>query len=176
MARRAYFVMGAEGSGNHMMAEAFRSSGCFEDKRHGLYMEDYEFEQMPDLFVFWRSLPHAGRFPNLTKMKTQLETAGFEVVPVLMLRDWYCTMQSVIRRGYQHDPHQVQANMRMALQLSIKAFPDSLVYVSYESFCHHPEFRAWLFEERFGLPAPRLQIFYANPRYYANKENYIGEE
>jgi len=171
--RRAYFVMGAEGSGNHMMAEALRSSGCFEDERHGLYMEDYEFEKMPDLFVFWRSLPHAYRFPDLIEMKAQLEVAGFEVVPILMIRDWYCTMQSVIRRNYQHDPHLVQSNMRMALRVSIEAFPDSLTYVSYESFCHHSEFRAWLFEQRFGLPAPTSGIFYSNPRYYRDEENYI---
>lgn len=165
MSRRAFFVLGAEGSGTNMLAKALVLAGCHEDPRHRVYMDDYEFEKMPDLLMFRRSLPHAGKWPDPGYNRAQMEKAGYEVVPLFIIRDWFCTVRSVIRRAFRHIGD-IEDNMRKALYTVADAFPRCLTYVSYESFCLHPEFRRWLFVERLGLKESTIEINYANPKYY----------
>jgi len=165
--RRAFFVLGPEGSGTHMLTEAFRLAGCHEEPWHGGYPEDglYDFNKMPDLFVFRRSLPHAHRWPALWSIYRQMLDAGYEVQPILILRDWHCTIQSVIGRDYARTVEKCEQNMRNALERVSGIFPN-LIYVTYEAFCLQREFRKWLFCEKLGLPEPTVQIQYANPKHY----------
>ena len=166
--RRAFFVIGPEGSGTHMLTDAFRSVGCHEEPWHGGYPDDgnYRFNTMPDLFVFRRSLPHAYRWPDIQVIRKQMEyDGGYKVQPLLIMRDWFCTIKSVIRRGYQGEWETCESNMRQGPLMAFRDLPD-LIYVTYESFCHHPQFRRWLFGEKLELPNPTLEIKYANPKYY----------
>lgn len=175
MTRRAFFVLGPEGSGTHMLTDAFRSVGCHEEPWHGGWPPDgnYKFNTMPDLFVFRRSLPHAKRFADLRAIREQMEAAGYKVQPLFIVRDWYCTIQSVLRRDYQRVSWICEQNMRKGPLLAFEAFPDDLIYVTYESFCFHRKFRRWLFCDRLQLPEPKLEIHYANKRYYEKGENYL---
>jgi len=175
--RRAFFVLGPEGSGTHMLANAFRLAGCHEEPAHDGYPEDgkYNFVDMPDLFVFRRSLPHAHRWPPIWDIYKQMLDAGYEVQPILILRDWHCTIQSVIRRDYIRSFDKQEQNMRNAIERIAGIF-DNLIYVTYESFCIHREFRIWLFCERLKLPEPEIQIWYANTQYYEDGANYINKD
>jgi len=169
--RRAFFVVGPEGSGTHLLTNAFVSVGCHEEPWHGGWPPDgnYRFETMPDLFVFRRSLPHAYIWPNLPEIRKQMEeVGGYQVQPMLIMRDWFCTIKSVIRRGYQGKWETCEANMRQGPLMAFRDLPD-LIYVTYESFCHHPQFRRWLFVDKLKLPNPTVQIHYANPKYYGAK-------
>jgi hypothetical protein len=150
-----------------MLADAFRSVGCHEEPWHGGWPEDgnYRFETMPDLFVFRRSLPHAHRWPDLPAIRKQMEGARYNVQPLIIMRDWFCTIKSVIRRGYQGEWSTCESNMREGPLMAFRDLPD-LIYVTYESFCRHPQFRRWLFVDKLGLPNPTLQINYANDKYY----------
>lgn len=174
--RRAFFVLGPEGSGTHMLTEAFRLAGCHEESVYGGFPEDgiYDFWAMPDLFVFRRSLPHAHRWPPIWSIFRQLEDANYEVQPILIIRDWYCTIQSVMRRDYVRQFDQCEQNMRNAIE-RVSGIFTNLIYVTYESFCMHREFRQWLFCERLGLPEPEIQIYYGNTKYYENGMDYINE-
>lgn len=164
MSRRAMFVLGAEGSGTNMLAAALVSAGCYEDPRHRSYMDDYEFEKMPDLLMFRRSFPHAHRWPDVKNICEMMKIAGYGIRPLFILRDWYCTIQSIMQRNTDYHFRAVEENMRGAVHI-ISELP-ALIYISYESFCLHPEFRRWLFVERLGLKEPTIEIKYANPKYY----------
>ncbi|MCK5641981.1 MAG: hypothetical protein KAJ19_14350 [Gammaproteobacteria bacterium] len=168
--KRAFFVIGSEGSGTNMLAEAFVSAGCYYNPKHNSHLNNYEFEKMPSPFVFRRSLPHAHEWPEPRRIRIQMEKAKFEVTPIFIIRDWFCTVSSVIRRTQPVDVVGksviVEDNMRYAFQIVSDEKLYDLIYVSYESFCLHPEFRRWLFVERLGLKEPTIEIKYANPKYY----------
>jgi len=162
--KRAFFVIGAEGSGTNLLAEAFVSAGCHYNPEHNSRLDDYHFEMMPSPFVFRRSLPHAHKWPNLRDIYGMMKVADCNVQPLFIVRDWYCTIQSIIRRNPNYKAGTVENHMRYAVHF-VNTLP-IFIYVSYESFCLHPEFRRWLFVERLGLKEPTIEINYANPKYY----------
>jgi hypothetical protein len=172
MTKRAFFVIGPEGSGTNMLAEAFVSAGCHYNPAHNSHLDDYEFEKMSDPFVFRRSLPHAHRWPDVKNIYEEMKFADCDVQILLILRDWYCTIKSVERRTKPTDivGHFIlkEENMRGALHV-ISELPE-LIYISYESFCLHPEFRRWLFVDRLGLEEPTIEIKYANLKYYEKQK------
>ena len=165
MTKRAFFVIGPEGSGTNLLAEAFVSAGCHYNPAHNSHLDDYEFEKMPDPFVFRRSMPHAGKWPRLGILEHKMTRAGFDVETILILRDYYCTIQSVIKRDPKRGFREAELNMQSVIRDIGWQIPD-VIYVTYESFCLHPEFRRWLFVDRLGLKEPTIEIKYANPKYY----------
>ena len=166
MSKRAFFVIGPEGSGTNMLAEAFVSAGCHYNPAYNSHLDDYEFEKMPDPFVFRRSLPHAHIWPELDELIWQMEAAHCSPRTVFILRDWHCTFQSVLRRDTERHFRSVEDNMRKAFCIMGEMVSRAPIYVSYESFCLHPEFRRWLFVDRLGLKEPTIEIKYANDKYY----------
>ena len=165
--RRCFFAMGWEGSGTNLLAEALVSAGCHYEGWHAGYNDDYKFDEMPDLLVFRRSLPHAHRWPDLQHLRNQMENAGYSVQPLFTVRDWNSTICSVIRRGYQGSREDCEGNMRYALGHVYEGFGDELIVVSYEAFCQSPAFRKWLFCDRLGLKEPTIKIRPSeNEKYY----------
>ncbi len=149
-----------------MLAEAFVSAGCHYEPRHNSHLEDYEFEKMPDLLVFRRSLPHRGEWPYLNGIRTQMEQAKYAVWPIFIIRDWHCTVSSVMRRDPSRDINRVRYDARGAMANAFDDFGYDLVSVSYEAFCLDPKYRRWLFVDRFGLEESEIEIAYANEKYY----------
>ena len=172
MTKRAFFVIGPEGSGTNMLAEAFVSVGCHYNPEHNSHLNDYDFEMMPDPFVIRRSLPHAGEWPDIALISKKMEDADFGVFKLFMIRDWYCSLMSVVRR----DPNKYSSmweaqyqggyEVRDAVRIAINSFGNELHSISYEAFCLDPEYRRWLFVDRFGLKEPTIEIKYANTKYY----------
>jgi len=168
--RKAYFVLGPEGSGTHMMTDALREAGCYEKPEHGNdpLNFNYKFHKMPDLFVMRRSLPHAHQWSNIGMIEMKMRNQGrFKVFPILMIRDWNATVRSVMRRDGRRKYHRCEQNMRLAMFMAMTTFPRTLIYVTYEAFCLSEGFRKWLFNDKLELPYPEeFQIHYANEQYY----------
>lgn len=168
-AKYAYYVVGGEGMGTHMLRDSLVKAGCSWKQEHESYQENYHFEEMPSPFVFRRSLPHAYSWPNLKRNVVDLRESGFYVRMLFILRDFFAAAQSVINRNYQGSIEDCYHNQRAMFAL----FDDELlshvefVPITYEQFCLCDGFRKRLFEERLRLPYPEdFQIWYANDQYY----------
>lgn len=168
--KQAFFVLGAEGSGTNMLRDALVAAGCSWKQGHESYQDDYHFEEMESPFVFRRSLPHAGEWPDLEKNIDSLIKADFYVHVLFIIRDFFATASSVVRRDYQRDLDTCYSNQQKMLTFigEVAYFDRSIItYITYEAFCLNEGFRKWLFEERLGLPYPAdFQIWYANDQYY----------
>jgi hypothetical protein len=140
-----------------MLENAFISAGCHQRND----------DLSPDRVVIRRSLPHAGGWPDLWGLTAAILQAGYSVNPIVILRDWNATVQSVLRRDDTRTVEAIENNMRHALR-EIGSLIDP-IYVTYEAFCLQPGFRKWLFVERFGLAEPDIKIKYANPKYYGGE-------
>jgi hypothetical protein len=108
--RRVFFVVGAEGSGTYMLTEALVKAGCFWRQGHESHLEDYRFDKVPSPFVFHRSLPHAGEWPDLRVIVPQAKEAFDEFYLLYIFRDFYATQQSVLNRDPSRDPHEIFAH------------------------------------------------------------------
>jgi len=170
MTRRAFFVLGAEGSGTNMLAEALVSAGCYEDPRHRQYMDDYEFEKCPDLLMFRRSLPHRGEWPDVDLMISKMVQAEYFVEYLVIFRDSECVYRSVKRRDPDRYPKDILFNLVKAVDYISNILHDAHL-ISYEAFCLDPAYRKWLFVDRLGLKEPTIEIKYANPKYYVEQES-----
>ncbi len=167
VSRRAFFVVGAEGSGTNMLAEAFVSAGCHYEPRHNSHLEDYEFEKMPDLLVFRRSIPHAGETPEFAEIRSDMEMAGYDILPIFIFREWNATIKSVLRRSSLRNVKMLESKIRYGLFRAVELFQHwGFIYITYEAFCLSENFRRWLFVERLGLKEPEIEIAYANEKYY----------
>ena len=168
--KMAYFILGSEGSGTHMLRNALIEAGCSWKQEHESHLDNYKFEEMKSPFVFRRSLPHAGRWPNLRYLVATMQQAEFDVHILFTIRDFNASAKSVIRRDYQGTEYDCYHNQREAI-VSIGEFlgyyPAKFTYITYESFCLSEGFRKWLFNDRLGLPYPEnFEIKYGNDKYY----------
>lgn len=166
----AYFVLGSEGSGTHCLRNALIEAGCHWEQWHEAYQKNYKFREMKSPFVFRRSLPHAGRWPNIRNIVNAMENAGFDVHILFTIRDFNATAKSVIRRGYQGSEKDCYYNQTGAI-IQVGEFlahhHAEFTGVNYEAFCLSEGFRKWLFNDRLGLPYPEnFEIKYGNDKYY----------
>lgn len=153
---KAFLVVGPEGSGTYLLWEALASAGCGID-----------IEKKPENYTVRYSMPHAGKWIEVGFMMLGLIQRGYEVWPLIILRDWYCTIRSVIHRDETREWNEVANNMRTAIEkIGLLFQHKNAVYITYESFCLHPEFRRWLFCDKLGLSEPDIEIKYANEKYY----------
>lgn len=154
---KAFLVVGPEGSGTYLLWEALASAGCGID-----------IEERPELYTVRYSLPHAHEWPDLLDITGEIEERGYSIQPLIILRDYYCTIMSVLRRDKDISFPAVELNMSNALwkigQLASN-YPYT-IYITYEAFCQNERFRRWLFCNRLGLSEPDIEIKYANEKYY----------
>ena len=174
--RRAFFCVGAEGSGTYMLRNALVAAGCFADGRLDGIHEDYKFETAPHSWslAIRRSYPHAGEWPYLGQVVNPLLEADYDVTVLWIIREWNATAKSVERRtGTRHLPvfaNVAKATTLIARQLDTYRFDVRMFMVSYEAFCLTPGYRRWLFEDMLSLTNPvDFKIKYANDQYYAEK-------
>jgi hypothetical protein len=149
-------VLGAEGSGTYMLANAIEASD-------------------PDVFVLRRSYPHAGEWPKFNHLIQECRFRNFFEIDVLFIvRDFYATSQSVLRRDPDRELHILYGTQSAALadignsiiRPFTGIFADDFTYVTYEAFVGSEGFRRWLFEERLGLPYPDFEVTDENSKYY----------
>jgi len=157
--KRAFFVIGPEGSGTYMLAEAFVSSGCtYCDKDD---VEAFIKEQQPDLLVLRRSLPHRGGWPDFRKFIGLLESNSYEVTMVGIVRDSLASEASTRKRNPERSYYPVEALFHLSKGLSIIGGH----YISYEYFTQSVQYRRKIFDLH-RLPEPDMEFYDGNAKYY----------
>jgi len=158
--KRAFFVIGPEGSGTYMLAEAFVSAGCtYCDKDD---VEAFLSEQQPNLLVLRRSLPHAGEWPSMELIERHLKRTGYSVALLAIIRDSLACLKSVTKRKGSFDSRIFgQALERLGFYLEKEGR-----LISYEYFTSSIQYRQEIFNS-LGLVSPREMEFYdGNAKYY----------
>ncbi len=168
--KRAFFVVGPESSGTRFVQRSFISAGC-TNRRDWMFNENdgkHNFNSKTDI-VFHRSIPHQMVIPELKFIRLAMENSGFNVIPLLVVRDWHCTVLSQLNRGISKDSEEAEGKIRMAIAKVAVDLPDFLL-ITYETFCNQPGFRQWLLMERYGLTKPTEPVFFENSKYYEEQK------
>jgi len=174
MNKRAFFIVGPESSGTRFINRSFISAGCYSKYKWQFSEHDgrHNFNVKADI-VFHRSLPHQRLWPDLAHLRLSMENSGFNVVPLLVVRDWRCTVLSQLHREMVESSAEAEKNIRKAVHTVATHLMD-FTLISYENFCEQPQFREWLFVERFGLKPSTEPIYDGNAKYYEDKINNIN--
>lgn len=178
--KRAFFVLGAQGSGTRMLTRAFISAGCAGSAEHQQPWDAEPFPAGEDDIVFRRSIPHGGEIVDLWGECDRMLAAGFEVVPIFIRRksDFLVAHQirtdreheGVIQAPYVTDPYyaweHITGAIEMAYELCAQKLRRPLIVVPYEDFATEPKVRDWFFIA-LGLSYVSDDYFNANehPRY-----------
>jgi len=159
--KRAFFILGPEGCGTYMLANAFVEAGCIYCDKDDV--EEFLKEQQPPRIVLRRSLPHAGKWINPKEVIRQLERKYYNVEVLCILRDQYAAKRSVIARREIYTPFEYEKAMQI-IGLSLDSLGGRVI--SYEYFVLAPDYRRSIFFE-FGLQEPKEMEFYdGNKQYY----------
>jgi hypothetical protein len=156
MSKRAFFIIGPEGCGTYMLAEAFVSAGCtYCDKDE---IEEFLKEQQPNNLVVRRSLPHAGEWPNLLALEIKIKNEGYVTDFFSIFRDGFSACSSVSNRT------------KLPIQLHKNNFRKALStlrgnFISYEYFVMSPQYRKFIFDH-VGLPEPEMEFYDGNEKYF----------
>jgi hypothetical protein len=149
-----------------MLAESLVSVGCDGGVGSGQKL-NAGFDNGPDLAVFHRSVPFGGAWPDIVGLIDDMKTAGYTVVPLVILRDHDCTVKSQMRNNHVIHESQAKRHIRMALGHIF----DSLVVLNivpavivYELFVEKAGYRDIVFRS-FGLTPPKMEYYNANLKY-----------
>ncbi len=169
--QKIFFVLGGEGNGTYMLANALVKAGC------AIFDTLNDVCNTPKPFnVIRRSLPHAGEWIDLSAWFNQLRTRfGFDNVNVLFIvREPNAASKSVEMRdptrdfrGLYYGSYLGQQRQAFHKLTEVAGLTMKLTYLTYEAFIHSEGFRRWLFEERLQLPYPEdFEVTDQNRKYY----------
>ena len=158
-------MLGTEGSGTYMMAEALVVAGCYYTSA-GDVQGILETVNEPEV-VIRRSLPHAGQWLDYQEIYNEIWRTKYQVVPIFIFREPNATVQSVMRRSTL-PRSRAEYQQTLALQeLSRLSSVKNPILVTYEALVGSVGFREWLFVQRLGLKYPNNYEFYdGNAKYY----------
>jgi hypothetical protein len=162
----AYLVVGAESSGTKLMTSILVRAGC---QGTDGYPQEWDAGIEAILwgnvhrFVWRRSIPYAGMWPDLYGMVSDCRAKSHFVQIIWMTRDWHAAAQSQVKHGHVPTLEAARANLqiahsRTASQL-IQCSPQAAyVMVNFESLITRPRpvldwVGAWI-----GLPLPDVEI------------------
>jgi hypothetical protein len=121
MSKHAYLVTGPESSGNRYLARLCIQAGCAGDAS-----TQQAFDREPPLCqerVVWiRSLPHAGRWPDLDGLVALLRGRDYEVQALIPVRCPVATARSQIGVGHVGSVAQALANRNRGLTYALAAY------------------------------------------------------
>jgi len=163
MKRRAFFIVGLEGSGTYMLAEAFVAAGCtYCDKDD---VKAFLKEQQPEELVLRRSFPHAGHMPCIACIDRILKQNKYAVYYYLIIRDEDSAIRSAQRRGSTtfKDGGEMYHNAKRFIGDILMGYPCRIV--TYECFVRYPEMRRNLFENH-DFESPDMEFYDGNAKYY----------
>jgi len=170
--KRVFLVTGAEACGTMLLTRAFCAAGVYGDGGHRQRLDDGDFSGRPEVMVLRRSFPHGGTWPELGPLVGRLWEAGYEVVPVVVLRNVIANIESQVRKGHAgthriaHDTI-VEANERIFSQLAeVGLYP---VVVCFEAFVRREAVRRAFFA-KVGLPVPGMEFFDSAGKYRTGQE------
>ncbi|MHC4698498.1 MAG: hypothetical protein ACYTFA_17330, partial [Planctomycetota bacterium] len=158
--RRAFVVTGPEGSGNRYLTKLLVSAGCWgKGKTEQPVDEDEDGfslklpDPLPELLVFFRSVPHALEWNLLRKNLQELRGAGYETTVLIVIRDPEFLEQSQIRSKHVTSTDQARGQIGLAFQqifAACYATGAEVIPIPYSSL-GRAGFTDWL-SERLRLP------------------------
>lgn len=161
-----YFVVGTEGSGTYMMAEAIAEAGAHyidEEKKIGIALAKCH----EPVVVIRRSLPHRNEWPDLSGIAGQVTHAGYFVIFIAIFRDPNAAIRSVMNR---REVGRIKATENMAWSIGrigelVGQYP--VFPITYEAVVGSMGFRYWLFTQALELRYPSNYTFRdENRKYY----------
>ncbi len=171
--KKAFFVMGPESSGTRMLTRAFMSVGVFGDDGDRQRLDEGGYYHVGDI-VFRRSIPYAGKWPPIGDLCRKMGTAGYEVQPIVILRDREITARSQVRNGHTGTVEEARGKVDQAVshigtELALVVDRELMKLVTYESFVAHEGIRMIVFAS-LGLPGPAMEFYNGNEKYLSPEE------
>ena len=173
--KKAYFIVGAESSGTLLITRAFCSLGVFGDSGHSQQMDNLVFEGRPHQIVFRRSCPHGDQWPDLANLAHRMIDSGYEVIPVLVLRDEIHNIESQVRKGHASTHRIAHDTIHHAIDKIFRDFSKIGLYpvtVRFESFIRSAEVRSVFFRS-LSLPAPEMEFHDSAAKYRTGQDPVI---
>jgi len=163
--KRCFFVVGPEGSGTYMMAEALADAGC-----HYVSEEEHFSNHLKSLgegnIVIRRSIPHRGSFIDLYTIAGIAQMAGYEVIAIAIFREPNATALSVRNRNGTPQHFAIRNMIGAMTCISELDTGFSVLPITYEAVVGSYEFTKWLFNY-LELSYPHNYVFYdGNEKYY----------
>lgn len=144
-----------------MLAEAFVSAGCTYCDKDDIH--EFLSEKQPNLLVVRRSLPHAGEWPDIHKLYKDILIKNYGIKVLCITREYHSAKRSVLRRKDAYVCFEFEEAFKKAGE-----YVESLggYVVSYEYFVLSSGYRKYLFEAVMDLPAPKMEFYDGNAKYY----------
>ena len=114
---QVFFVIGPESSGTKFLTKALllatNGYGEAEDNQSLGNDDVLKFpDSLPETIVFRRSLPHGNKWPNIKFLWEQFSYNGYNIMPILILRDPDITIKSQIKNGHVKTPEEARENIK----------------------------------------------------------------
>lgn len=168
VSKRAILVLGPESSGTRMMTKVLIAAGCDGDGDAVQRWDD--IIPTGELIVWRRSVPHAGRWPDIAQMVKALRAAEYDVSAIVTSRAWWPMAQSQVRRRHVWKLADAYEHLRLAYPHIFMALAEAqvpFVVSSYEDIVARPikAFAALL--NQIGLTVPdNLYVYDGNQKWY----------
>lgn len=165
---RAFFVIGPESSGTRLMTRLLIAADCQGDDGHE---QRWDREAPKGEMIVWRrSFPHGGEWPKIEELAGSLIGQGYQVMFLVMSRDWHAMSDSQIQAG--HVPgmetalkHIRDAYSRIFAFLTITGYPFEIV--NYETLIRPGGEAVFCLMNRLELTIGRsVDIYDGNAKYY----------
>ena len=162
-----YLVLGAESSGTRIMAKVFIAMGCLGSADHQQPFDDELPPAQPGRDIVWRrSVPHNVLMPTLMNMYDYLYDSGYQVKPVIVVRDWNCTAASQVRRGLAKDHAAAIERIRTAYDFIFRHVDGfEYIVVSYDNMARAPLATLTWLAGVCGLPVPTVEFTDENAKW-----------
>lgn len=164
--KRCFLIVGAESSGNRLLGKLLVNAGCFgDDRMDGPFSQRLPCDEA--LAVVIRSYPHGDEWPDIVAIYTELRAKGYQVMVLVAIRDWHCTLQSQIHS--QHHPKELAlANIRRAygeIFTGLATINCWHTVISYEALVSTPQAQTVLLH-RLGLEGEPIETYNGNDKHY----------
>jgi hypothetical protein len=171
--KQAFFVLGPESSGTRMMTQAFLSLGMYGSGGHSQKLDREGFSGGHQRIVFRRSVPHGGKMPKIAELIRRMESAGYTVRPIVIVRDKDMCAQSQVKNHHAKTVESARERIKKAVEhiyRELAASGKSPNVVFYEPFVKFKKVRRAFFA-RWRLPHPKMDFYNANEKYCESCSN-----
>ena len=174
--KRAFLVVGPEGSGTRLATRILINGGCIGSAEH---FQPFDKGSIEGENVVWRrSFPHLGQWPRVEELLSRLWDYGYksDVSAVLTIRDPFVLERSQVANKHASTLLKATENVRMGFlqvwnEVILTGVAVQFVPLVYESLLLNPRKVQRALLERLGLDTsrPPLVIHHGNQKYWEAK-------
>ena len=149
------------------LTQAFLSLGMYGDGGHAQRLDREGFTGGHALIAFRRSVPHGKIMPSASKIVARMEGQGYEVYPVMIIRDKDMCARSQVKNKHARTMLSAKSSIQAAVEHIYKELSQvnkSPYVVYYEPFVKFRKVRASFFRQ-FGLGHPKINFFNGDAQY-----------